>query len=187
MALIPKYHTTAAMFAVDPAESATLAQGMLVGLNSSGYIQKSQGTTVRPIGFLADTVSTSTSYSPYKASLVIGANATEKTTQNRVSDYFNETLGSGLATVYTGTGQFWTDQFKSASSWTIGARAYNFNDTSGLVDSASSSNVEIGIITSGPVVYPSGVPGVDGGSSSDYSMGLESDSNRGFIGVLMQL
>lgn len=196
MALIPKYHTTVAMFPVDPADVSSLNsggaagtyaiyQGMAVGLNSSGYVKKASNS-VLPIGLAGDSLAVSTSYTAYQDSILISAGGSKKTSQNRVSDYFNETLGSGLISVYTGTGQFWTDMFVSGTSFTVGAVIKASNASPGFID--GSGTPAVGICTSGPVKYPSGVPGVDGGSSSDYSMGLTSyNAGEGFIGILMQL
>lgn len=195
MALIPKYHTTVAMFPVDPADVTQLNaggaaltygifQGMAVGLNSSGYVKKASNS-VLPIGLAGDSVAVSASYSAYQDSLLVSSAGSKRSTQNRVSDYFNETLGSGLLSIYTGTGQFWTDMFVAGTSFTVGAAIKASNASPGFFDVSGTPSV--GICASSPVTYPSGVPGVDGGSSSDYSMGLNSYNGTGFISILMQL
>lgn len=197
MALIPKYHTTVAMFTVDPEDVKELNkggsaltygifQGMAVYLNSSGYVKKANNTAATPpIGLAGDSVSASASYSAYQDSVLISSAGSKRSTQNRVSDYFNETLGSGLLSVYTGTGQFWTDMFVSGTSFTVGNKVTVATANDGFI--ATGGNNTIGVITAAQTVYPSGVPGVDGGSSSDYSMGLNSYTGSGFISILMQL
>lgn len=206
MALIPKYHTTVAMFPVDPADVALINAGssdltygvyagQAVGLTSGGYVKHATNTSgILPIGLAGDSLAVSSAHTAYQDSILISAGGTKKTSQNRVSDYFNETLGSGLISVYTGTGQFWTDMYVSSASFTVGGKVYSagvatyITTNAGFLtnDSSSSANL-IGICTSGPVQYPSGVPGVDGGSSSDYSLGLASYNGTGFVGILMQL
>jgi hypothetical protein len=195
MALIPKYHTTVAMFPVDPADVLALnngstestywiVAGMAVGLNSSGYVKKASNS-VLPIGLAGDSLAVSAGHNAYQDSILVSAAGTKKSSQNRISDYFNETLGSGLLSVYTGTGQFWSDMFVAGASFTVGSAIKASNANPGFFDVSGTPTV--GICTSGPVVYPSGVPGVDGGSSSDYSMGLNSYNGTGFISFLMQL
>jgi hypothetical protein len=143
---------------------------------------------------LAIRLQLSAGHTAYQDSVLISSGGSKKSTQNRVSDYFNETLGSGLLTVYITGGEFYTDMFLSTDTFTVGAKVYA-NPTAayttanaGLITCSTTSNAsQIGILTSGITQYPSGVPGVDGGSSSDYSMALKSFNGSGFISLIMQL
>jgi hypothetical protein len=207
MALIPKFHTAVAMFPVDPADVALINggssdatygiySGMVVGLTSAGYIKKATASnaspTILPIGIAGDSLAVSSGHSAFQDSLVVNASGTKKSTQNRVSDYFNEALGSGLLTVYIGSGEFYTDMFLNSDTFTVGAKVYA-NPTAayttanaGLVTCSTTSNAsQIGVLTTGKNGYPSGVPG--GINAADYSMPLNSYNGTGFISFIMQL
>lgn len=194
MALIPKYHTAVAMFPVDPADVALINsgssdltygvyQGMVVGINGSGYVKKASNSQL-PLGLAGDSLAAAAGHTAYQDSILVSSAGTKKSSQNRVSDYFNETLGSGLLTVYIVGGEFYSDMFVAGTSFTVGT-AIKASNTAGFIDASGSNS--IGILTSGITQYPSGVPGVDGGSSSDYSMALKSYNGTGFISFVMQL
>jgi hypothetical protein len=209
MALIPRYHTAVAMFPVDPADvtlinngssDATygIYQGQVVGLTSAGYIKHATASnaspTILPIGLAGDSLAAAAGHTAYQASLVVSPGGTTKSTQNRVSDYFNETLGSGLMTVYITGGEFYTDMFLSTDTFTVGAKVYAnpvaayTTANAGLVTCSTTSNAsQVGVLTAGVKQYPNGVPGVDGGANLDYSMQLNSYNGSGFIGFVMQL
>lgn len=206
MALIPKYHTAVAMFPVDPADVALINAGSsdvtygiyaghVVGITSAGYCKKATGTggAILPIGLAGDSMATAAGHSAYTDSLVVNPGGTRKSTQNRVSDYFNETLGSGLMTVYIGSGEFYTDMYLSTDSFTPGAKVYcngiptaYTTANAGLVATTSTTATQIGVLTTGINGYPSGVPGAVG--AADYSMPLRTFvSGGGFISFIMQL
>jgi hypothetical protein len=65
-------------------------------------------------------------------------------------------------TVYTGIGEFYTDQYESGVSFTSGAALY-VKSTGKLTSSSSGMGNQIGVTIDGPRAYPSGVPGVDDG------------------------
>jgi len=194
MALIPKYHSVVGQYPIDPADISAvnsgtntnaIVQGMVVGLNTSGYVKKSTiaAGTAPPIGLAADTLHSARGYNAYSDSLVVNSAGARKYTQNRVSDYFNETLGSGLMTVYLVGGEFYTDQVSGAVA-SAGLALYAEPGGTGLVTSSSAgSAVQIGRTTTGLINYPSGVPGVDGGSASDYSMPLATQ----FVGFILSV
>jgi hypothetical protein len=194
MALIPKYHTAVAMFPVDPADTAAIhagtltnviKSGMVVGLNTSGYVKKSTiaASTAPPIGLAGDTLHATTGYTAYAASLLVSSGGTKKSSQNRVSDYFDETLCSGLMTVYIVGGEFYTDQI-SGTVASAGLALYAEPGSTGLViTSSAGSAVQIGRTTTALINYPSGVPGVDVGVSGDYSMPLATQ----FVGFIMSI
>ena len=197
MALIPKYHTAVAMFPVDPADVSSLNsggaeatyalyQGMVLGLNSSGYVKRASNS-VLPIGLAGDTMASSASHGAYADTLVINPGGARKSTQNRLSDYFNETLGSGLMTVYIVGGEFYTDKWVNGTSFTVGSSVKASNASPGYIDGSGSNS--IGVCTSGAAGYPSGVPGAI--NAVDYSMPLKTSNsagnNSGFISFIMQL
>lgn len=193
MALIPKYHSVVGQYPIDPSDISAvnsgtntnaIIQGMVVGLNTSGYVKKATGSggSAPPIGLSADTLHSARGYNAYSDSLIVNSAGARKYTQNRVSDYFNETLGSGLMTVYLVGGEFYTDQVSGAVA-SAGLALYAENAGTGLVTTTSSSNVQVGRTTTGLINYPSGVPGVDGGSASDYSMPLATQ----FVGFILSV
>jgi len=207
MALIPKYHTAVAMFPVDPADVALVNSGssdatygiyagQVVGLTSTGYIKKATASnaspTILPLGLAGDSLAASAGHNAYQDSLVVNPGGIKKSTQNRVSDYFNETLGSGLLTVYITGGEFYTDMFLNTDTFTVGAKVYAnpvaayTTANAGLITCSTTSNAsQVGVLTSGKNGYPSGVPGAV--NASDYSMSLNSYNGTGFISFIMQL
>ena len=137
MALIEVYHVVAANWPIKPNETDDIPQGMLVGLDSNGYVVRADaGTTgptsarVRPLGLAGDTRSSGvTSFNPedgsaqsrnpktsYEGALVMGAfalqNSGRRFTQPHVADNYNEVGSSGRMTVYHSGGEFWTDQYE---------------------------------------------------------------------------
>src|SRR4051812_15961346 len=103
MALIVLQHSVVDAFDVDPAFSVTsstrILQGMMVGLNTSGYVSLPT-TTVAPLGVAGDSISDEYKTTAYSDRLVISPTGAKRYTSNRVSDMFNETLASGKMTVY---------------------------------------------------------------------------------------
>lgn len=161
MALIEVFHTIATQL---PTSATDIVEGMGVKLSGGGtseatVTRKSSNTDI-VFGIAGDSAMPTGPNKPYGASLVVNGLGTTRATQNRVSDFFNETVGSGKLTVYTGIGEFYTDQYDSGVSYTSGAALYCKGD--GKLTSASSSmGNKIGYIIDGPRAYPSGVPGVD--------------------------
>lgn len=172
MALITRYHNIASQFSVDPDHNATttpIQQGRLVRLDTNRYVQRASGTTV--LGIAGDSLATDAGYSAYADSLVINPAGATRSTSNRVSDAFNETLASGKMTVYHGGGEFHTDQYVAAptAGWdTPGVSLYS--SSAGLLtsDNAGSDRV-VGYLIQGPSAYSSGVPGTE---TSDNSLSL---------------
>lgn len=178
MGLIEIQHLVADQIEVDPDFATDTIEGMVVGLTTSGTktvaSPSSTGGVTNAYGLAGDTQSNATAGTPYSADLIIGAhgpvtNPTAKTssTQNRVSDFFNETLSSGLITVYHGGGKFATDQYDATQSYTAGS-AVNTSATAGILTSAG-GGTQVGVIVEAPKAYPSGVPGTD---TTDGSLSL---------------
>jgi len=214
MACIPKYHTAVAMFPVDPADVALINTGssdatygiyagQIVGINSAGYVKhatKSDSAGAAkfvPVGIAADSMAVSAGHTAYQDSLVVSATGIRKGTQNRVSDMFNETLGSGLLSVYIVGGEFYTDMYMSSesSNFVPGALVYNqgaaayTTANAGMLSTTSATNYVVGVCTSIVQGYPSGVPGVGGAVASvDYSMPLSTfNTNGGFVSFILNI
>jgi hypothetical protein len=202
MALIEVFHVVASELPIDADNATNIPQGCLVGLNSSGQVTLCDGDTQRPIGIAGDSRSTGvTSYTPesnsalsrnpetsLEGALVLGAlGASQRFTQNRVADNYNEVLASGKMTVYHSGGEFWTDQYElaqadgstantfapgsvlyaSGAGETIGTDAGEFLARHGRFTEEAGSVVNIaGLTLTSPLAYPSGVPGTNVGFDS---------------------
>lgn len=187
MSLIPQQFVVADEYAVDPAFSGTLLAGTLVGLkvvSSKTYITPAvgmSGTLVGAIGIAGDGIGTNSEVSGFGGELTINSFGGQQALQNRVSDGFNETLGSGKMTVYIGTGRFLTDQYVAdpttqgvaGPAWgATGAKPGDplYADNTGkftVYTSVPSGSRPVGYIAEVPKAYPSGVPGTDiNGSTS---------------------
>lgn len=174
MALIEVYHVVADQYDVDPDFSADIVEGMLVQIGvSAGKTVVSPADTSGVLGVAGDTQSSTTAGTPYAADLVIGStgsvgspSANTRSSQNRVSDMFNETLASGKVTVYTGGGTFKTDQVADAITIVPGEKLYS--DAAGKFTNVAAGDV-VGMATSAIQAEPSGVPGTD---TTDGSLSL---------------
>ena len=165
MALIPVQHVVADQFNVDPdwdfTTNGTIEAGQLVKLASTGFIQLCDTASERPIGIAGDNLSNAGGGTPYAANLTIGAGGNRQTsTQNRVSDFFDETVASSLLTVYTGGGRFLSDQYATV---TILPGEQLYTDASGNITNVvgGGAGVVLGVCVTAPGAYPSGVPGTD--------------------------
>jgi hypothetical protein len=181
MALIPVYHVVADMFPVDPTwddDTNPIVSGKLVKLDSDGYVQPLTVAGNRCIGIAGDNLASTGPNTPYARSLVIGANgAQQASTQNRVSDGFNESLASGLMTVYRSGGRFLTDQYNNAQAYVIGNPLYSTN--AGKITSVSAGSAfVVAILATNPGEFPSGVPGTDVAQS--ISLGV-------YVDILLQV
>jgi hypothetical protein len=151
MALIERYHVVAAVRPVYTDE--VIKEGMVVSLNSTGYVVKQSVTNPTPYGLAGDTKSTTASSMPGIAS----------GWQNRASDYFDETKASGKMTVYHSGGEFAVDQFVAANVAGAAPMAPLYA-VAGLLDTAdtySTSIVVAYLLSDGSGSQPSGVPGTD--------------------------
>jgi len=169
MALIVEYHVIADMY---PVSSSSITAGMLVTLNAAGQaIPAPTGTDpkVIAIGIAGDSSLTSQGQTTaYSAQVVIGADgAGSRWTENRVSDFYDETVASQKITVYNGGGKFWIseDLFDAAAGVIPGTLLTISSATPGEWDdavSASAADDDItGIAVSSNTAYDSGVPGTD--------------------------
>jgi hypothetical protein len=162
MALIPVYHVVPSYYPVDPAHDAVaspIIMGEFIAIASTGYVAKASDTNA--IGIAGDTIATDQGYTPYAADIVISGGGATRSTSNRVSDYFDETRGSGKMTVYHSGGEFWTDRYVTTANWHAGDVCYS--STAGKLTTAAvdANSIKVGRVISGPSDYPSGVPGTD--------------------------
>lgn len=184
MALIVSHYTIADNFDVDPTYTPTSAtrilQGSLVGLNSStGFVALASGS-VNPLGIAGDSASDEYRTTAYGTDLIVGRgrklsngtySATQRYTSNRVSDFYNETAASGKMTVYTGSGNFYTDQYKADDTFTPGVKVYT--TAAGKFTTSTGTNSTVcGYVLAAPAEYSSGVPGVDSPTAGEGSMSL---------------
>ncbi len=180
MALIPVHHTIATQYAV-ASGSGNITEGMGVALaaDSSGdlnpYVKLPDANGGFTVGIAGDSKLSSTSGNAYSASVVVNGSGSTRTTTNRVSDMFDETLASGKMTVYMGSGEFLTDQYVAAEFDAFGDNAagaalyvVQSGANAGKITSTSSNNGnKIGHLIAAQNAYPSGVPGTDiNGSTS---------------------
>jgi len=170
MGLIEIYHVVADVIDVDPDFAVDTIEGMVVGLTTSGtktvVTPSATGGTTNAYGVAGDTQSNSTAGTPYAAGLIVGSHgpvtaptANTRSTQNRVSDFYNEAAASGKMTVYTAGGKFATDQYDSAVTYAVGD-ALKVGAVAGIATNAGGGDA-FGIVVEAPSAYPSGVPGTD--------------------------
>jgi len=111
------------------------------------------------MGIAGDSFDQDSGNHPYSETVVVSGTGGTRSTQNRVSDMFDETVASGQITVYTGAGEFFTDQY-AGDDFTVGDALY-VNASGMITDISSSMGNQIGRVIAAPAAYPSGVPGVD--------------------------
>lgn len=163
MALIEIQHVVASNFDVDPewAGTADTMEGMFVSLSSGAFAAVADGTTDRVIGVAGDTQSNDTAGTPYSDSLVINASGATRQTQNRVSDFYNETLASGKITVYHSGGVFATDQYETGASTADPGTALYVSANGKLVNADAGNGQIVATVVKAFGAADSGVPGVD--------------------------
>ena len=205
MALIEVFHVVASQYPIATASATDIPQGRLVTLDANGEVQLAlDGDELVgpwPVGIAGDSRSDgTTSYTPESGSplnqqdglvkttdldgsLILGAYGdSQRFTQNRVADNYNEVLASGKMTVYHSGGEFWTDQYEVTDS-TSGATTFTpgFGVYASSVDGAGNRGMftdelgappttvgdigqNVGIALTSPTGYPSGVPGTGPGA-----------------------
>ncbi len=196
MALIEVFHVVAAIHKIDATATQDIPQGSIIELDANSNVVL--GTAVNaPFGIAGDSRSRgTTSFTPESGSaesrnpltsltgaLVTGAfGDSQRFTQNRVADNFNEVLASGKMTVYHSGGEFWTDQYETiwangttVATYTPNERLYASGpETAGggdleanaggrFTDQVSADGMVTGFVITGPLNYPSGVPGTQTG------------------------
>ena len=161
MALIVEYHVIADMY---PVGTTAIRAGMLVRIVGGLVVPSTSGATTS-IGIAGDSKLTSAAQTTaYSDTVVIGADgAGTRWTENRVSDFYDETLASQKITVYNGGGKFWisADLFNSDGVGIAAGNLLKPGTTDGeWVNGATTTDV-LGIAVGAITAYPSGVPGTD--------------------------
>lgn len=157
MALIEVYHVVADYYDVDPDYTGTIIEGQAVTLDANGYVAPTDaGDAV--IGIAGDSISTSGA-TEWSANVTINGAGATKTTENRVANAGDETLGSGKLTVYTSGGKFRSDQYDATQTYAPGDTLYATDD--GNLTTEAATNSVVGTVVEGPSAFPSGVPGTD--------------------------
>jgi hypothetical protein len=166
MALIPEYHVVADMY---PVGATAITAGMLVTLSSGLVVPAATNTDPdqKALGIAGDSKLTSAAQTtPYSDTVVLGADgAGTRWTENRVSDFYDETLASQKITVYNGGGKFWIsyDLFDNdAANVAAGNLLKISGSTAGKwAESAGTDDDIVGLAVSAKTMYPMGVPGTD--------------------------
>ncbi len=199
MALIEVFHVVASQYPIATASATDIPQGRIVTLDANGEVQLARDgndtTGPWPVGVAGDTRSSgTTSYTPesgsplnaqdaavytkatdLEGSLILGAYGdSQRYTQNRVADNYNEVLASGKMTVYHSGGEFWTDQYEvtdqgsAATTFVpgfgvfasaVGATGQFTDQLATVPTNAGEQGHAVGISLTSPTGYPSGVPG----------------------------
>jgi len=172
MALIVEYHVVADMY---PVGTGAISAGMLVEQNANGLIVAQAGASATDcIGIAGDSaLAAEGQTTAYSAQVTIGANgAGNRWTENRVSDFYDETTASQKITVYNGGGKFWIseDLLDATSATPTYTNLFGSGPTDGewlVVAAGAVTEVALAV---GPVqAYDSGVPGT---ATTNGSMSL---------------
>jgi hypothetical protein len=169
MALIVEYQVVADMYAVG---DTAISAGMLVELNAAGQVIPAAGGQASTVvlGVAGDSaLAAQGRTTAYSAQVTLGADgANTRWTENRVSDFYDETAASNKITVYNGGGKFWiSDDLHSGGTLAINANMEASAVAGSWDQSAVTLGARVGICVSASTAYPSGVPGtaVDGSIS----------------------
>jgi len=174
MALIVEYHVNADMYAVGTSQ---IEAGMLVGFTNGLIVPTVANPDSQSIGIAGDSALTAEGQTTaYSAQLTIGANgAGSRWTENRVSDFYDETSASQKITVYNGGGKFWVSSTlfdnngaSLAAGMLIGAGTVAGEWTDTAVTDDDVCALAVGVVQG----YDSGVPGTDVTNGSGGSMTL---------------
>jgi len=173
MALIVEYHVVADMY---PVSTTAITAGMQVNLTAAGLAQPTPvgAGVATPIGIAGDSsLDAAGSTTAYSAQVTIGADgAGSRWTENRVSDFYDETAASQKITVYNGGGKFWIseDLFDTAAGIAPGDLIGRSATTAGeWLEVAVGTDLQLAIAVGSNAAYDSGVPGT---ATTDGSMSL---------------
>lgn len=182
--LIEVYHVVADQYPVSSTE-ADIEAGNAVAINSDEEIVLSDAddSTNTTIGIAGDAKGTEGPTTDYSKQVIMGAGSTEKYTQNRVSDFYNETLGSDMITVYSGGGKFYISDDVFSSAATVSPGDHLDPAANGELAIDNSPDVDIAVAVGSASAYPSGVPGTD----TDGHMQLETPENDTWIPVVLRI
>jgi len=175
MALIVEYHVVADMYPVNTASA--ISAGMLISLTAGLAVPTPTGGTATKtcLGIAGDSsLNAEGQTTAYSANLVIGADgAGSRWTENRVSDFYDETMASQKITVYNGGGKFWVseDLIDVPADIAGGELLRPSAATAGFWDDGATvaNNDEVALAVGANTAYDSGVPGT---ATTDGSMSL---------------
>jgi len=169
MALIVEYHVVADMY---PVGGTAIIAGHIVALNAAGNIIPSPtggAVTAVSLGIAGDSaLAAAGQTTAYSAQLTMGSDgASNRWTENRVSDFYDETTASGKITVYHGGGKFWIQNTlfdNDGATVAINDLLAVSATVAGEYLDTGTAGTEIAIAVGVAQNYPSGVPGttVDG-------------------------
>jgi len=171
MALIVEYHVVADMY---PVGDTAISAGMIVSLNAAGNVIPTAGAdSAITLDVAGDSALAGQGQTTAYADQVLigagggfssGAGGTQRWTENRVSDFYDETAASDKITVYNGGGKFWvsSDLIGAASAAPAINSIMESSATAGNWDvGAAAADTTVGICVAAAQAYPSGVPGTD--------------------------
>jgi len=166
MALIVEYHVVADQYLVG---ATAISAGMLVELDAANLVIPVDAiAAVNCIGVAGDSaLNAEGQTTAYSAQTVIGADGGgTRWTENRVSDFYDETTASQKCTVYNGGGKFWvsTDLLDTGNLTPTVGQVYGTGTTGGdgsWLAANAIAGVTVAIAVGGVQAYPSGVPGTD--------------------------
>jgi len=164
MALIVEYHVVADMY---PVADTAISAGMLVELNAAGQVIPVPGQgNLDTLGVAGDSaLAAQGQTTAYSAQVTLGSDgANTRWTENRVSDFYDETVASNKITVYNGGGKFWisSDLIGAASGAMVVGGNLETSATAGNWDvNAVTLGARVGLCVAASTAYPSGVPGTD--------------------------
>jgi len=173
MALIVEYHVVADMYAVG---TGAITAGMLVTNTAAGIVAAPTGAAVGTlVGVAGDSaLAAEGQTTAYSASVTIGANgAGNRWTENRVSDFYDETNASQKITVYNGGGKFWISEnlFDSTNAVppAVSVLFQRCNTTAGEWEGGATAGQEVAVGVGAVAAYDAGVPGT---ATTNGSMSL---------------
>jgi len=159
MALIVEYHVVADMY---PVGATAIEAGMPVVLTNALVVPAGAAAT-GVLGIAGDSaLSAEGLTTAYSAQVTIGANgAGTRWTENRVSDFYDETAASQKITVYNGGGKFWIDESLITAGFTPAGGSVVEAGAAGTWQAYTTPNAALGITVGATSAYDSGVPGTD--------------------------
>ncbi len=171
MALIVEYHVVADMYDVG---ATAIQAGMLVSMTADLIVPSAANPDQQSLGIAGDSrLAAEGQTTAYSDQVRIGAGGgTTRFTENRVSDFYNETLASDKITVYNGGGKFWISNtlFDNDGASCTGGLLIGLGTVAGeWTDSAVTDDDVCAVCVGASQAYSSGVPGTD---TTDGSISL---------------
>ena len=170
MALIVEYQVVADMY---PVGASAISAGQPVMLTNDLVVPADDGAT-NVIGIAGDSaLAAEGQTTAYSAQVTIGADgAGTRWTENRVSDFYDETTASQKMTVYNGGGKFWISSDLLLAGFTPTTGIIVETGTGGLYDTTNAAEATVAICVGTVQGYDSGVPGTDTTNGAGGSMTL---------------